>query len=873
MPKAHDTFRVKPSLPDELPEINDIAYNLHWTWNHQAVDLFRRLDRDLWNSSGHNPVKMLGTIKQDRLAQAVTDDGFMDQLHRVHRVLQEHITGKTWFEEKYGRSDSTSIAYFSMEFGLTECLPIYSGGLGILAGDHLKSASELGLPLAGVGLLYQQGYFQQYLNADGWQQETYPDNDFYNLPIQMETDTSGAPIVIDVPFPDRLVYARVWRAQVGRIPLYLLDTNISQNQPKDRSITCQLYGGDQEIRIQQEMVLGIGGMRALRQMGIHVHVCHMNEGHAAFMALERLRHRKEKDGLSTIEALEVIRGGTFFTTHTPVPAGIDEFQPALVEKYMGPILDSTGMNHSEFMALGRRNPRDRQEPLNMALLALRTTASANGVSRLHGQVSRQMWHDIWPGVPEDEIPIGHVTNGIHTRSWTSPEMTELLHRYLGPNWLKKPADESIWKRVERIPEVELWRVHERRRERLVAFTRQRLGEQFKRRGANAADIDRAHEVLNPEALTIGFARRFATYKRASLLLRDPERLKRLLSNPDRPVQFIFAGKAHPRDNEGKELIKQLVHFSRDAGVRNHIVFLENYDINVARYLVEGVDVWMNTPRRPMEASGTSGMKVIPNGGLNLSVLDGWWVEGFDTDTGWAIGAGEDYDDPQFQDEVESKGLYDVLENEVVPLFYDRNGSDTAPRKWIAMMKSSMMKLGPTFSSNRMVREYAERFYMQAHHNWDRLSDDEYARTRELVKWKEHITSNWNGVSIERTQMHSDDAVVGVALKIETEVCLGNLSPEDVQVQIYSGPTGVDGDIVDPTIENLKHIKSSTAGCHTYESYLACDESGLFGYSIRVIPNHPDLVDNFGLQMMRWVDDVIKQPTIETEKVTEEVGSI
>ncbi|RKX24577.1 MAG: alpha-glucan phosphorylase, partial [Candidatus Zixiibacteriota bacterium] len=598
MPRSHDTFRVKAILPDELAILDELARNLHWTWNHETIELFRRLDGDLWNDTCHNPVKMLGSIKQDRLGQIVSDDGFMDQLQRAYRNLQGHLTGKTWFEEKYGKFEYPQIAYFSMEFGLTECLPIYSGGLGILAGDHLKSASELGLPLVGVGLLYQQGYFQQYLNADGWQQETYPDNDFYNLPIHMETDQNGDPFMVEVPFPGRTVYARIWRAQVGRIPLYLLDTNIQQNNHDDRKITYQLYGGDEETRIQQELVLGIGGMRMLRLLDIHVPVCHMNEGHAAFMALERLRHRMNKDGLSTHEALEVVRGGTFFTTHTPVPAGIDEFHSSLIDKYLGHILDSSGIDRDDFLSLGRRNPRDRSEPFNMALLALRTTASANGVSRLHGQVSRKMWQSIWPNVPEDEVPIGSVTNGIHTRSWTSPEMTELLRRYLGPNWLKKPADESVWKKVGRIPEVELWRVHERRRERLVTFTRRRLAEQLKRRGASAKEIDHAKEVLNPEALTIGFARRFATYKRATLLLKDIDRLKRLLTNHERPVQFIFAGKAHPRDNEGKELIKQLIHISRQKELRNHIVFLENYDINVARYLVEGVDIWMNTPKRP-----------------------------------------------------------------------------------------------------------------------------------------------------------------------------------------------------------------------------------------------------------------------------------
>ena len=864
MTRSHGSFRVKAFLPKELLLLSELANNLHWCWDHDAIDLFHRLDRDLWNETNHNPVKMLGSIKQEKLAEALGDDGFMDQLKRAHADLQENLTRRTWFEDKYGKHDSPKIAYFSMEFGLNECLPIYSGGLGILAGDHLKSASELGLPLVGVGLLYQQGYFQQYLNADGWQQETYTDNDFYNLPITLETMKDGSPAIVEIPFPGRNVYAQIWRAQVGRIPLYLLDTNIAQNQPDDREITNQLYGGDEETRIKQELVLGVGGMIALRTLDIHVPVCHMNEGHAAFMAIERIRHRKQKDGLSTSEALEVVRSATFFTTHTPVPAGIDVFAPSLVEKYLQPLLDRCDMSLYEFMALGRKNPDDSTEPLNMALLALRTTASANGVSRLHGEVSRNMFRSIWPNAPLDEVPIGHVTNGIHTRSWTSSEMTALLRRYLGPNWLEKPADESIWKRVHNIPDVELWRARERRRERLIAFTRRRLADQMTRRGANAVEIDAANEVLDPEALTIGFARRFATYKRASLLLRDTARLKKLLTDRDRPVQFIFAGKAHPRDDEGKQLIKELIHFSREEGIRDHFVFIENYDINVARFLVEGVDVWMNNPRRPMEASGTSGMKVIPNGGLNLSILDGWWCEGYARDTGWAIGAGEDYDDPEYQDDVESKALFDVLENEVVPLFYDRH-TDKPPRNWIAMMKSSMQKLGPVFSTNRMVREYTEKFYMNAHANWTRLSSNNYEKTRDLVRWKKHVEANWYQVHVQDAQVVSNEAEVGVAVKVQAQVQLGSLSPDDVVVQVFSGPLNKKQNILNGTIEHMKCVGENGQESYNYEAHIGCDESGLFGFSIRVMPHHPDMADHFDLEKMRWIGDQHKQVAQEKNR--------
>jgi starch phosphorylase len=858
-------------LPKELEPLSDLAYNLHWSWDHEAIELFHRLDRDLWNQTNHNPVKMLGTIKQDRLAKAINDDGFMDQLQRSHAALQETLTSRTWFEDKYGEFSSPKIAYFSMEFGLNECLPIYSGGLGILAGDHLKSASELGVPLVGIGLLYQQGYFQQYLNADGWQQEKYVENDFYNLPIKLEEGADGAPVVVEIPFPGRQVKAQVWRAQVGRIPLYLLDTNLMQNRPSDREITGQLYGGDDENRIKQELVLGVGGMIALRALGLHVHVCHMNEGHAAFMALERMRHRKHKDGLTTAQALEVVKAGTMFTTHTPVPAGIDVFSPSLAEKYLQPILEDSDIDVQDFLALGREKPDDPSEPFNMALLALRTTSSANGVSRLHGEVSRKMFRSIWPRTPLGEVPIGHVTNGIHTRSWTSSEMTALLRRYLGPNWLNKPADQTIWKRVDRIPDVELWRAHVRRRERLIAFTRRRMVCQLQRHGANARDVEAAREVLNPDALTIGFARRFATYKRATLLLRDPERLKRLVTRQDRPVQFIFAGKAHPRDTAGKNLIKDLVHFVRDENIRDHFVFIENYDINVARYLVEGVDVWMNNPCRPMEASGTSGMKVVPNGGLNLSVLDGWWCEGYSPDTGWAIGNGEDYDDRELQDDVESKALYDVLENDLVPLFYDRR-EGKPPRRWIAMMKCSMRKLAPAFSTNRMVQQYTDYFYMTAHKNWQDLSANEFAQAKDLVRWRERVESDWDNVQIVSARVAGDNAEVGSAVKAEARVSLGSLTPDDVQVQIYSGPLGKNRDVLDGSVEEMKCVGQTDDGLHKYEAYVGCDESGLFGYSTRIMPTHPGMVDNFNLEKMRWIGDS-SQPEEELAAIhPDEVGA-
>jgi len=869
MPRAFDTFLIRAVLPPELEALRDLAYNLYWTWNFGTIELFRQLDRDLWRASGNNPVRMMSSIKQEKLSQALNDDGFTAQLERVHNNLNNYLKASTWFETKYGKVDSPRIAYFSMEFGLTGCLPIYSGGLGILAGDHMKSASELGLPLVGVGLLYQQGYFQQYLNADGWQQETYPENDFYNLPIELVTDENKMPVLIYVEFPGRNVYCRIWKAQVGRVPLYLLDTNTPENSYHDRKITYQLYGGDKETRIQQELILGVGGMLALRKLDIHVKVCHMNEGHAAFMALERIRRRVAKDGLSPEEAAEIVKSGTIFTTHTPVPAGIDIFHPTIVEKYLVNIFKQFGMKKSTFLALGRFNPENDQESFNMALMALRTTAFANGVSSLHGEVSRNMYKSIWPNLPTNEVPIGHVTNGIHTRSWISHEMADLFVRYLGPNWIDKPADQTIWKNAERIPDVELWRIHERRRERLVAYTRRRLIRQLKRRGAAAQDIDVAQESLNPEALTIGFARRFATYKRAALLLRDRDRLKKLLKNKQRPVQFIFAGKAHPLDNGGKELIKEIVHFARQEDIRTNIVFLENYSINMARYLVQGVDLWLNTPRRPHEASGTSGMKVVPNGGLNLSILDGWWVEGYDYNHGWAIGAGEDYDDPNYQDEVESKALFDVLENDIIPLFY-KLSSDGLPRQWIARMKESLMKLSPVFNTNRMVMEYTEKYYCNAYNNWENLAADNYTKTKRLVMWKQFIRDNWHLVKIVNAGVQKKEVEVGFALNTKAEITLGKLRPDDVKVQIISGPLDTEYNIIEANTEIMKCIGQVHDDLFKYEGYIPCDESGLFGYSLRILPSHEDMSDQFGLELLRWIGDEIEKPVLGNAKIKSEV---
>jgi starch phosphorylase len=855
MPTVH-AFHVVPALPESLNCLRSIAFNLRWAWNHDTVEFFRRLDRDLWEQSGHNPVKMLGNISQERLHEAVQDEAFMAHMERVTRSNYAYMHAPaTWMRRNHAENlqKGVSIAYFSMEFGITECLPIYSGGLGILAGDHLKSASDLDIPLVGIGLLYQQGYFRQSLNADGWQQERYPENDFYNMPIEMEKDSEGRPVTVCVSMPGRSVFAQVWRAQVGRVRLFLLDTNVALNSPADQNITDQLYGGDVELRLKQEMILGIGGTRALAAMGIRPTVCHMNEGHSAFLALERARMLMEEQGLTFQQAAEAGAAGNLFTTHTPVPAGFDVFPSDLLGRYFGDYAAQLGLSFDEFLGLGRVYPSDTGEQFNMAVLALRQAHHCNAVSKLHGQVTRRMMQSGYPGYPEDEVPVQHVTNGIHTRSFISREMADLLDRYLGGRWSQDTNDPAVWARVDDIPDEELWRLREYRRERLVIFARKRLKLQFENRGMSDYEIRQTREVLSPDVLTIGFARRFATYKRATLLLSDVDRLLRLVNDPHRQVQILLAGKAHPRDDGGKELIRQIVRFAQRDDVRNRLVFLEDYDLSLARHMVQGVDIWLNTPRMMMEASGTSGMKVLANGGLNCSIPDGWWAEGYDPRAGWSIGKGEDFSDPTYQDRVEAAALYDILEKEVVPLFYDRS-TEGLPRAWIARIKNSMRLLCPVFNTHRMVAEYAERFYFPASDRGQTLLAKGSALAKDLVAWKQRVRDNWSAVRVENVEMTATDGSeavrAGDALRVKASVRLGNLTSDDVLVQAYHGSLDVNHQIAQGSPETLRFVKSAD-GLAIFEGDVPCRHSGLQGFSVRIVPTHENAELPSELPLITW----------------------
>jgi starch phosphorylase len=850
------TYNVIPSLPRSLENLREVAYNLLWTWNPETRELFRRLDRELWEDTNHNPVMVLGSVSQERLEEVAHDDGFRSHFERVYKSLQEYLKAKNWYSKNFSHSKNFNIVYFSAEFGLTECLQTYSGGLGVLAGDHLKASSDLGIPLIGVGLLYREGYFQQYLNSDGWQHERYELNDFNNLPMKLVLNEKNEPFTLSVRYNSKEVFFQVWKIDVGRVPLYLLDTNVPLNSEADQKITRALYGGNIETRIEQEIILGIGGIKTLRALGILPMVCHMNEGHSAFLALERMRVLIQEDGLSYKEAKEIGFYSNIFTTHTPVPAGIDVFSNELVEKYLGKFYrEELKINDKEFYSLGTIYKDKESSVFNMAHLAMNNAGYVNGVSKLHGSVSKKMWVSGYKDVPFNEIPIDYITNGVHLRSHISREMEDLFVQYIGENWVNNPVSESLWERIDKIPDEELWRTHERRRERLVAFVRRRLARQAKLRGESHAEVAAATEVLDPSALTIGFARRFATYKRATLIFKDVERLDAILNNKSHPVQFIFAGKAHPKDEEGKRLIQAIYQMTKEERFRRKIVFIENYDINVARYMVEGCDVWLNTPRRPLEASGTSGMKVIANGGLNFSILDGWWDEGFDPEVGWKIGNGEEYTDHDYQDEVEARQLYHILETQIGPLFYSR-GEDLLPRGWITKVKNSMKKLGPFFNTHRMVQEYFEKFYLQAYEKRRELQKDKWKKAIELADWKDKVIQKWSQIKINKVLngKSNKSIYVGEEFPVEAEINLGELTSDDVEVQLYFGPVEKqDNPESNSTVVMSPSDSKMTNGVIIYKGDIVTGHSGQQGFTIRIVPKNPMLTNPFDVGVVYWAD--------------------
>jgi len=845
------TIDVRPRVPESLQPLFELSTNLWFVWNYEAEDLFRRMNPDLWETTRRNPVGFLCRISQRDLHALAKDEGFIAHLERVKQDFDRYLSKKP-HDGLFGEEKRPfEVAYFTAECGVADCLPIYSGGLGILSGDHLKSSSDLNLPVVGVSLAYQKGYFRQYLTQDGWQMETYPKNRFATLPMKLVRDDQGRPHTITVNLKGEAVRVQAWLVSIGRIRLFLLDTNLEGNAEAARGITSELYGGDREMRIRQEIILGIGGARMLKAFGIEPVVFHMNEGHSAFAIFERIRQLQEEKNLSFEESLEFVRSTSVFTTHTPVPAGNDYFHPQLLRTYFEPFAQAMGVSYDLLAGFGKKDPRNKEEEFCMTVLALRLSGHNNGVSRLHAKVSRHMWQGGWPNTPKIDLPIVHITNGIHTPSWISQGIADNYNRYLGPRWIEDPDNVKVWERVDKIPDTELWRTHEQCRSQLISFARQRLRNQMVKRGVSNRELAIADEVLSTETLTIGFARRFAEYKRAHLIFRDLHRLKKILKDPERPVQFIFAGKAHPQEKAGKELIKHIVQVSNQEDMRRHLVFLEDYDMEIARFMVQGADVWLNNPRRPLEACGTSGMKAVANGALHLSVLDGWWEEGYDRDLGWAIGGGEEYEDHEFEDSLESQALYDILEKDVVPLFYER-GADGLPRGWIAMMKASLHKLCPMFNTHRMVEEYWERFYLPAARQGFAMMAQNWKQTRKLAAWWKNIMYNWGDVAIKAIRWDPADQVeVGAGYHVEADVALGELTPADVVVEAYYGDVDENRAFLDRSLQPMYELEVLKDGVHRFQCDIVFEEAGHFGLNVRVTPNHPNPESRHAMGLIVW----------------------
>jgi starch phosphorylase len=841
--KAMQSFTVRPALPAGLAGLSRLAGNLRWAWHRRSRDLFAWAGGPAWVEAGGDPVLMLGLLSPERLADLASDHSFLAALDAAERELDEYLEEPRWFQNHAPASPLRRVAYFSPEFGITEALPQYSGGLGVLAGDHLKAASDLGVPIVGVGLFYRHGYFRQALSADGWQQERYPDLDPWTMAVRLCEPT------ISLDLAGETAVARIWRADVGRVPLYLLDTDVDANPSHLRTITDRLYGGDTEHRLRQEILLGMGGVRALRALGDEAQLFHTNEGHAGFLGLERIRRLIVEEGLAFTEAVEAARAGGLFTTHTPVPAGIDRFPREMIERYFSRWASECGVRIEELMALGHRPGDAPDERFNMAVMGLRLAARSNGVSALHGEVSREMFADLWPGVPEAEIPIGSVTNGVHGTTWTSPETDELLTKSVGPGW--ESASSEDWEAVAAISPNEVWQARRTGAERLITFVRDRLHHSELERGMSPSDAAWTATALDPDALTVCFARRFATYKRATLLLSQPERLLRLLLDKERPVQFVFAGKAHPADDGGKDLIRQIVQFSHDAGVRHRFAFLDNYDIAVARNLYQGADVWLNTPRRPLEACGTSGMKAALNGSLNCSILDGWWAECFTGDNGWAVTSAEQVEDLIRRDELEAESLFGLLEQQIIQLFYERD-SNGVPHGWIDRVKTAWRTLGPQVTAARMVRDYTTELYEPLANRAERLWSAGTQPARDLVAWKARVREAWRGVHIDDLSSATEVTDLGASQEVWAKVSLGSLAEGDAQVQLLHGPVGESGELVDPAVEAMvRAARDGDADGRSYTARFTPGRAGRYGYTVRVVPSHPDLVTPVELGLVVW----------------------
>ena len=835
--RALRRFTVRLALPPPLAPLAELVMNLRWSWHPASLDLFASVDAATWQAVGLDPVRLLGEVAPERLNELAADPAFLTRLAEAHQDLQRYLTEPKWYQSLEGAP--SSIAYFSPEFGITEVLPQYSGGLGILAGDHLKAASDLGVPILGVGLLYRAGYFKQSLNAEGWQQERYPPLDPHGLPLTLLTGANGGPLKIAVGLPEgRILNAQVWKAQVGRVPLLLLDSDIEDNAPAERQVTDRLYGGGSDNRLHQEMLLGIGGVRAIRAYTALTgdpapEVFHTNEGHAGFLGVERIRELVDQ-GLSFDEAKEAVRAGTVFTTHTPVPAGIDRFPRELIARYFGGTGgegEAVGVPVARILELGAE-----QDPsvFNMAHMGLRMAQRRNGVAKLHGIVSRGMFADLWPGFDTAEVPISSVTNGVHAPTWVAREVMELAAREASP---LLNTEAKGWEDIAKVADTSIWAVRRVLRERLVQEVRRRLKQSWLQRGATEAELGWTATVFDPDVLTIGFARRVPSYKRLTLMMRDPERLTALLLDPERPIQLVIAGKSHPADDGGKELIQQIVRFADARDVRHRIVFLPDYDIGMARYLYGGCDVWLNNPLRPLEACGTSGMKSALNGGLNLSILDGWWDEMYDGENGWAIPTADGVEDPTRRDDLESAAFYELVEKQVRVRFYDVN-ADGVPQRWVDMVRHTLQSLGPRVLATRMVRDYVHNLYTPAATASRSLAESGFAPAKQLSAWRNEVTSRWPGVRVLSVDAGGvgDTPQVGATMTVRASVDLAGLRPDDVTVQAVYGRVDEHDDLHRPAFAQLHQTGNGDDGMPRFEGEVPLERAGSFGYTVRVLPH-------------------------------------
>ena len=846
---------VNPQLPKRIGRLTEIANNLWWSWNTEFLRLFKKIDPDLWETCEKNPVKFLKAVDQEKIENASKDIMFLKEYDKIVEDFDGYMTSKnTWFSQKYPDNRNDLIAYFSAEYGLDQTIAIYSGGLGILSGDHLKSASDLGIPLVAVGLLYKNGYFRQVIDRYGMQRPEYRDLDLYDLPINPVKDLDGNDLMLYIKFPKRRIYLKVWEINVGRVKLYLMDSDIDVNNEEDRDTTARLYGGDQEMRIRQEIILGMGGVSLLRRLGLRPTVYHMNEGHSAFLNLELIKNTIKEQQVSFEVARDIASSKTVFTTHTPVPAGNDIFPISLVEKYFKDFWPRLGLTREQFLKLGMKPCEGLESGFNMGILALKIAGLKNGVSKLHGEVSRELFAEVWPHIAPNESPITYVTNGIHTCTWLAPRLKELYNKYLMPYWQDNIHDDSTWERIKAIPDDKLWKVHTDRKIKLLALVKENVTNRLRREGVGYDEINEIVSKLNPDALTIGFARRFATYKRATLIFKDIERITQILNDENRPVQLIFAGKAHPADKEGQDLVRYIHEISMKPQFKGKIFLLENYSIEISRYLVSGVDVWLNNPRRPMEASGTSGQKASVNGVVNFSVLDGWWAEGYNQRNGWTIGTNAEYSSYEEQDKADSESMYYTLENKIIPTYYDRDRNGISKR-WMEIMKESIISTGGKYSTARMLVDYTEQLYMPLCNLTKKYYTD-LNNVAEFNSWKQDMYSNWKDIQIEQLDDNADNITVDAGSQIEVRavVTLPNIKPEYIRTEVYYGKFLDDGTVEDVKIIPMKLERAEEDNKkYYYVAKIDLVSGGNYGYTFRVMPQNEMILDSANLDLIKWIE--------------------